>query len=265
MNSVSVVISTWNRAGMIEKAINSALSQTHPPMEVLVCDDGSTDDTEEVVRSMNDSRVVWLPGIRSGLPAVPRNRGLRNSKGEWIAFLDDDDEWLPDKIEKQLICIEKSECLASCSNALRLAPNGDSGIYLYYDKSKICFYDLLQTNLIICSSCIFHRSLIKVIEGFPESENMKALEDYALWLRISTYTDFAFLNEALIVYKDNPTESIRCKSEDVTYQYDKIISNYLWWFRHKQTSTKERYSTFFKYFASLVLYARNKFRMLLLV
>ena len=91
--SVSVIIPTWNRAHTLPRAIESVLSQSLPILEVLICDDGSTDGTAEAVMAMarQDPRIRWLPGERGGRPAIPRNRGIRESRGEWLAFLDSDD------------------------------------------------------------------------------------------------------------------------------------------------------------------------------
>src|SRR5262249_7122187 len=101
--SVSVIIPTWNRAATVMAAVESALAQTHAPLEVLVCDDGSSDDSAQRVGALPDPRVRWLPGPRGGRPAIPRNRGIAAARGEWLAFLDSDDEWLPDKLERQLV------------------------------------------------------------------------------------------------------------------------------------------------------------------
>ena len=98
---VSVIIPTYNRQHTLLAAIQSALSQTLPPLEVLVCDDGSTDGSAEAVAALDDPRVRWLTGPHAGYPAVPRNRGLREARGEWVAFLDDDDVWLPEKLAVQ--------------------------------------------------------------------------------------------------------------------------------------------------------------------
>lgn len=91
--SVSVIIPTWNRELRLKKTIESVLVQTLFPLEILVCDDGLTDNTFEIVKSLNHSKVKWILGEHSGLPAVARNRGIRESKGEWLAFLDSDDWW----------------------------------------------------------------------------------------------------------------------------------------------------------------------------
>lgn len=101
--SVSVVVPVWNREGTIERAIRSALEQTQPPLEVIVCDDGSTDGTADILRRLarEDPRVRVISAGRSGGPAAPRNRGLGHAEGEWVAFLDSDDEWLPGKLQVQ--------------------------------------------------------------------------------------------------------------------------------------------------------------------
>src|SRR5690606_38869541 len=100
MVKISVIIPTWNRAETLGKAISSALNQTLSPYEVIVCGvDGSPD--QKVVNSIKDPRVRWIEGGKDGLASIPRNRGIKASKGEWLAFLDSDDEWLPEKLEKQ--------------------------------------------------------------------------------------------------------------------------------------------------------------------
>src|SRR5438552_105599 len=117
IETVSVIIPTWNRAATIGQAIRSALDQTHPPFEILVCDDGSTDNTEEIVRLFGNPKLVWLPNKRAGRPAIPRNAGLRNYRGEWVAFLDSDDEWAENKLEVQLAIARKRNVKALCTNA----------------------------------------------------------------------------------------------------------------------------------------------------
>ena len=210
MTSVSVVIATWNRSVLLDRAIRSALCQTHPPIEVLVCDDGSTDDSEQVVRSFCDNRLIWLPGERSGRPAIPRNRGIHASRGSWIAFLDDDDNWLPKKIELQLERLKVSGRFASCTDAFRCLPDeGRQGCLLGYETDTIRFDDLLDDNQIICSSVLVSSVALKLAGGFPESSSLRVVEDYALWLRLLTMSDFAVVAQPLLEYSDNPQESIR--------------------------------------------------------
>lgn len=230
MNSVSVIIPTWNRSETIEKAILSALKQTMPPLEVIVCDDGSTDNTEHLVRSIKDNRLRWLSGAHGGRPAIPRNRGISVSRGEWLAFLDSDDEWMEKKLHKQLSLAKSKRLKAVSSNAYRFTPEkGMQGHLLKWKKEKITFDDLLRVNKVICSSVLIHRSCFDQAIGFPETPTLKAIEDYALWLRVATITDFAFSREPLVVYRDSPVSSARCDDNDLIWQRRQVFEDFLKW------------------------------------
>lgn len=230
MNEISVIIPTWNRADTIERAVRSALAQDLPPLEVLVCDDGSTDDTEQIVAGIGDRRVKWLSGQRGGRPALPRNRGIRESNGEWLAFLDSDDEWLPNKLGMQLTLVQHLRCKAACSNATRYVPGkGFTGNYLLWEDEKITFDNLLRANPVICSSVLIHRSLFATAVGFPEDDHLKAVEDYALWLRIATQTDFAYHRGTLLVYRDDTVHSIRNEGTTPQQQRKAVFNDFLNW------------------------------------
>lgn len=229
METVSVIIPTWNRAATIVKAVRSALEQSHPVTEVLVCDDGSTDETKELLAAIIDPRVRIIEGPRAGRPAIPRNRGITQAKGEWIAFLDSDDAWLPEKIGKQIAAVKKPDCKASCTNAYRVLPGkGRVSPYLEIKKDKITFDDLIRTNFVICSSAMIHRSVLEKIKGFPEDENLKAIEDYALWLRVATLTDFAFIAEPVVDYTDDALNSIRAEARE-NVQREAVMRNFFEW------------------------------------
>jgi len=178
-----------------------------------------------------DSRVKWLPGERAGRPAVPRNRGIAASKGEWIAFLDDDDEWLPEKLEEQLRMSQKLHCFAACGNAHRYVPGYDDvrDYSTDNDRKRITFEDLLLNNSVICSSALVHRSVILKAGGFPEGVGLRALEDYALWLRIAVFTDFAYLNVPMLRYRDDAVSSIRGCGVTVMEQRKRVFNDFLEW------------------------------------
>ncbi len=212
MDGISVVIPVWNRAEQLAVAVRSALAQSTPPREVLVCDDGSTDGTEEFARRLarEDPRVRWIAGERIGRPAVPRNRGIAQAAGEWIAFLDSDDRWMPSKLERQLARARRDAVRAVATNAERIGADGaGAGILLRWPSDRIRLRDLLRMNPVVCSSALLHRSLFAAVEGFPEPEPLTAVEDYALWWRVATQTDFAFIDEPLVAYRDAPDESLR--------------------------------------------------------
>lgn len=230
MDTVSVIIPTWNRSEVLVKSVRSALTQSFAPLEVLVCDDGSTDRSYELVLEMNDPRVVWIAGQHSGLPAVPRNRGIAQSKGSWIAFLDSDDVWIPEKLEKQISLAKMTGCKAVCCNALRFVPGqGIVGDYIDWHKDRITFKDLLHVNNVICSSSLIHRSIFASVHGFPENIKLKALEDYALWLRIAMQSDFAYVSDPLVVYVDDVENSIRADNGDFQSQKKAVFVDLLRW------------------------------------
>ena len=99
-HKISVIIPTYNRGNMIERAVRSVLNQTYNNIEVIVVDDGSTDNTEEVIKDIKDTSVIYIKEANAGA-CVARNKGIDVSSGDYIAFLDSDDEWFPEKLEIQ--------------------------------------------------------------------------------------------------------------------------------------------------------------------
>ena len=237
--TISVIIPTWNRAGMLRRAIDSALAQTVPPLEILVCDDGSEDGSEAIVAGYGDPIVQWLPGARGGRPAIPRNRGLQRVKGDWIAFLDSDDAWLPEKLEQQLTVAREHKVLACCTNAYRRRPNGDSDELMgQHDAARFRFDDLMKRNFVICSSVILHRSTIAAAGGFPEAAALRIGEDYAFWLRVATTTDFYYLGTPLVNYLDDAENSVRAHSLDGWSLRIEVLTNLLDWSRGQAVNAK---------------------------
>ena len=227
---VSIIVSTYNRSSLLVKTINSMQRQTVRNIEIVVCDDGSTDNTADVIREIakGDPRVRLVTCSHSGRPANPRNEGIRNSTAEWIAFCDDDDIWQPAKLEAQLFCMRKYRVKASCTNAWRFTYENDTKKKRYFEKipsQKYKLANLLPVNPVICSSCMIHRSLIKKIYGFPESENLKALEDYALWLRVACHTGIYYLANPMVYYLETSSTSIRNMKQLTFAEQQAIVFN----------------------------------------
>ena len=138
---VSVIVPTHNRADLIEYSIRSVLAQTYPDFELLVVDNGSTDSTRSVVDGIGDPRIRYIYQENSGGPAGPRNTGIRESRGEYVAFLDSDDLWVPTKLARQVEVLEKrpavglvygqftrfSECGNTVSDPIPTLENARSG------------------------------------------------------------------------------------------------------------------------------------------
>lgn len=231
-NGVSVIIPTWNNAATIKRAIKSCLAQTFLPLEILVCDDGSTDKSETIIKSTIGSPLIkWIDGKEhSGKPAVPRNKGIKKSKGQWLAFLDADDMWLPDKLKRQITAVEQTKCLAVCSNAYKVEGYRRKTPFFTTPQKLFTVNDLIKTNSVICSSMMFHHSLLKYAGWFPEDNKLRSAEDYALWLRIAAQTNIVYLSQPLVLYNDKPQLSIRSKvnQNHLTLRIE-VLKNFLSW------------------------------------
>jgi glycosyltransferase involved in cell wall biosynthesis len=216
--TVSVIISTYNRRVFLLTAIRSVLSQTLPPLEILICDDGSTDGSADAVAALGSSIVRWLPGAHVGFPAVARNRGLREARGRWVAFLDDDDVWLPEKLAVQKIMLDATGLPACCSDAFRVGLGYSDNERLLSHVSgipeRLDFFTLVKGNRVICGSLIVKRDILLDLGGFPE--NITGHEDYALWLRLTTTCSISVVNLPLLKYTDMPSESLRSKDPVIT-------------------------------------------------
>ncbi len=209
--TVSIIIPTYNRKNELLHTLKSVLEQSFKFFEVLVCDDGSTDGTMEMVFELNDPRIKWVSGQNGCGPAIPRNRGIAESKGEWLAFLDSDDKWNPDKLAKQLEALNDLHVKAACTNAFIMKNKliCDQPYFEDSFNSLISFSDMLKVNRVICSSMLVHRNIVEKVGGFPEDSTFRAIEDYALWLTVSLLTDIVYLSEPLVIYRDQPEISIR--------------------------------------------------------
>ena len=195
--TVSVVIPTFNRASVISRALESVLLQTRPPDEILVVDDGSTDDTLERVRAE-------FPGVRlieqenRGVSAA-RNAGIRAARGTWIALLDSDDEWLADKLDRQLQAVTTEIDTVLCHTDEIWIRRGRrvNPMKKHRKHGGHIFEHCLALCSISPSSVLLHRRLFETVGWFDE--DLPACEDYDLWLRVSARFPVLFLDEPLIV------------------------------------------------------------------
>jgi glycosyltransferase involved in cell wall biosynthesis len=226
--TVSVIIPTYNAAGTLVKAIESVLHQTYPVLEILICDDGSTDISEELVKGLDNPKVSWLDCGRNYGPGKPRNMGALAAKGDWLCFLDSDDYWLPEKLEQQLSLLADTGCQLASTNAFvsrggirtmeRLLPSL---------PARVSFEELLNDNLIVCSSVMVYREIWLKTKGFPEERILSALEDYACWLQCLMRTEACIVNEPLLVYNDAPTVSIRSNGIQTIWGQRALVFGYV--------------------------------------
>ncbi len=183
--SLSVIIPTYNRSLQVVNAIRSVLDQTShlKKLEIIVVDDGSTDDTEKKLKDLNIKELTYYKIDHTGKPARARNYGARQAKGEVLAFLDSDDTWKPNKLRDQLPFLELSSTVLVYGQG-EIAQSVDELVETNQIEGGESFEALLKTNSIPNSSVILRRSAFNEVEGFDESEKME-VEDYHLWLKVS--------------------------------------------------------------------------------
>jgi glycosyltransferase involved in cell wall biosynthesis len=204
-SAVTVVMPSYDAAAFVGEAVESVLAQTIADWELIVVDDGSTDGTPEIVAGYDDSRVRLLPIEHSGLPAVARNRGLALSESRYVAFLDADDVWLPDKLARQLEVLDSRPEVGLVHTGFEQLR--DTGVLEPYvpppelSASGPQFERLAVGNYIANSSVLLRRDLLARHGSFDEDARLRGTEDFELWLRLSPHTTFAYVDEPLVVYR----------------------------------------------------------------
>ncbi len=233
--SVSIIIPTHNAEEFIERTISSVRRQTYPNWELIVVDDASTDGTVRIIENFQriDARISVIRFLKnSGGPAHPKNIGIKKSKGEFIAFLDHDDEWVTNKIERQVNFLLEGGFDFVASNFFVITNNRPLGIYQDSMALQDCFKkNILKRNFIhSCSSVIIKRDVFNVVGGFDE--NMKWSDDRDLYLRILfTGFSFGYIREALFFWHSRPDSagkklSFLKKAKELEYFIEKHVAKY---------------------------------------
>lgn len=225
---VSVIIATYNRASLLERAIKSVLNQTFKNFELIIVDDGSTDNTCELVNQFIqiDSRVKYIWQENSGGPAKPRNMGIRKAKGEYITILDSDDEILPEKLEKQV-------------NKFQSEPENVGVVYCgikYVSKNGKCrtkkvipslkgnlFVKLLQDSFLGYSTLLIKKECFQKSGLFDNT--LPSGEDWDMWIRISKNYEFDYVPEALSIYNIHGKQ-ISADFKDTIEGFKRILDKY---------------------------------------
>ena len=205
---VSVVIPTYNMDQHIAETLNSVQSQTLESWEAIVVDDCSTDLTAQIVNDFveQDPRIRYfrLPE-NSNLPAVPRNYGIQQAQGKYVALLDHDDIWSVHKLERQSQVLEADETIAMVHSPFWVMRNGRSFWGLFYlrspQQSIATESKLKKSNVIQCSSVVIKKDVIQELGGFNESLEFRAVEDYHLWFRVSQHHRIVFISEIHGIYR----------------------------------------------------------------
>ena len=196
-DSVSVIITTYNRNNIIGRAVDSVLGQTRPADEIILVDDGSSDNTDQLIKEKYpDIKYIWQ--VNRGVSHA-RNTGISLARSIWIAFLDSDDEWLPSKLKDQLKALQHQPDYKIChTNEIWIRNGKRVNPMKKHEKSGgLIFKNCLPLCIISPSSVIIHRSVFEEYGLFDES--LPVCEDYDLWLRFCAFLPILYVEKPQII------------------------------------------------------------------
>ena len=198
---VSIVMPAYHAGGTIRESVESVLAQTVQDWELIVIDDGSDDDTAAILEelSASDKRIRFLKNEQNRGASYTRNRAIALAEGEWIAFLDSDDRWHPQKLQKQLALAEQHpDLVVSYTASAFIDEDGKPYGYVMAAEERLTYPMLLRSNLMSCSSVLIRASVMKGIR--MPSDRMH--EDYFVWLTVLREYGVAYgIDEPLLIYR----------------------------------------------------------------
>ncbi len=202
---VSIIMPSYNTAQYIAETIESVIRQTYQNWELIIVDDCSPDNTDEVVKQyLIDNRIKYLKNEKNSGAAVSRNRALREAKGKWIAFLDSDDLWMPEKIEKQVSFMVKNGYHFSYTDYVEIDAKGKrNGITVTGPKriTRVGMYNYCWPG---CLTVMYNKDIV----GLIQISDIKKNNDYAMWLKVCKKADCYLLDEKLALYRRGRAGSI---------------------------------------------------------
>lgn len=214
MPLVSVLIPTFNRQETIGRAVSSVLKQTHQELECIVIDDASTDKTLALLAAIDDPRVKVISLSENRGVSFARNKGFSQAKGEAIALLDSDDEWLEDKLERQLPLLEKYPLVHGEEIWVRNGKRVNQKKVHRKEGGRI-FERCLHLCLISPSATLMTRELYRKMNGFRE--DYPVCEDYELWLRVTHGHEVGFISEPVITKYGGHEDQLSAKYKAMDY------------------------------------------------
>ena len=207
---VSVITPAFNSGRFVTETINSVLSQTYQNWELIIVDDGSTDETVRIVKSFQekDNRIKLFENESNKGSAFSRNLALRNAKGKWIAFLDSDDLWMSDKLEKQIKYMEENDYHFSYTNYSEINADGEKNGIIVTGPKKVTKTGMFNYCWLGCLTVMYDAEYVGVIQ----IADIKKNNDYAMWLKVCRKADCYLLDENLALYRRGRIGSISTHS-----------------------------------------------------
>lgn len=224
MEKVSIVIPTFNRSSSVKKAVESVLNQTYQNFELIIVDDNSNDDTRETISILKDRRIRYHRNKKNLGGSASRNVGINMASSKFIAFLDDDDEWLPEKLEKQIHILEKTKSdFCGVFTGFKYLKEGKVIKRTIPQKEGDLYRDLLWSNCIGTTSIfLVKKSCLSEIGNF--NEKLPASQDWDLYLRLARKYKFKVIQEPLVNYcvheGEQISDSYQKKLASLEYMYE---------------------------------------------
>lgn len=248
---VSVVICTYNRTELLAGAIESVVSQTHTNLEILIVDDASTDETPRLVSNFGDPRIRLLRHEINKGGAAARNTGILAARGDYIAFLDDDDEWEPNKTEMQLTMLRETQadavlCMYSMGGRVVSAPSGNLAITL--DELRRGFVRGGSTSALMAKAEVLRTELF--------DETLPKCQDWDICIRIARRYSLLCLNMPLVKYNDG--EHVRISNRVSKLSSDELISQFRMLEKHREFFGRTWYRRHMSHFLLYGLRRRRK-------
>ena len=236
MNSITAIIPTYNRAETLKRAIDSVLNQTLACEEIIIIDDGSTDETEKVLASyILKNQIIYIKTENKGVSAA-RNYAINIAKGKWISFLDSDDEWLPEKNSLQLACYQDTDCSLIhgeeiwIRNGKRVNPK-----FKHQKSGGMIFEKCIPLCLISPSATMIKKKMIQKLGCFDEE--FIVCEDYDLWLKFTLDCPVGFVTTPIIKKYGGHQDQLSMKYKAMDYYRIKSMLNII---KNKTVSKKQK-------------------------
>ena len=198
---VSIIMPSYNTASFIKETIQSVLNQTYSKWELIIVDDCSTDNTDEVLEYIKDSRIRYFKNDKNLGAAVSRNKALREARGQWIAYLDSDDLWMPEKLEKQICFMESNGYAFSYTNYEEIDVDGNKTGVKVSGPKRITKTGMFNYCWPGCLTVMFDANKI----GIVQIQDIKKNNDYAMWLKICKKANCYLLDDFLAQYRKGRT------------------------------------------------------------
>lgn len=261
-NKISVLIPTYNCDAYVHEAINSVLNQTYKNFEIIVVDDGSTDNTKDVLRPYEEKKLITYIYQNNSVPAVARNTGILNSSGDYIAFLDADDLWMPEKLEKMIKKINDKKKFGMVITSVNF-------VDLYGNILRTTNYDqmtedeikeiLMERCIVVMSSVLIQREVFEHIGLFDE--NLTYAEDWDFFYRLAREYRIGIINEPLTVYRVRESSLMRdrAKREKLFNDTFAVVEKIYAYPENSKCKHKKKffYANFYRQYGTYDLYSGN--------